>query len=62
MINEADKSQFVRLLDMFLFGPAMIAIGLWKSNLPMWLKMTSIIMGLGTIIYNANNYLINRKK
>ena len=58
--EEIKKSQFVRLWDIFALGPAMMYIG-YAEKLEPWEKVLLIGAGLGTIIYNGQNYLENRK-
>ena len=55
MVNEVSKSQSVRLLDVFLYGPAMIYWS-WKKKLTPSDKVLLTALGIGTIIYNARNY------
>lgn len=57
-MNEIQKSQNIRLVDVFLLGPFMIWFGT-KSKLPEWSKFVMIISGIYTIFYNANNFIEN---
>lgn len=57
---EYQKSQKVRLLDVFVLGPIMIYAGT-RTSLPVWLRVSLMAMGVGTIYYNAKNYRINKK-
>jgi hypothetical protein len=50
------KSQIVRLIDVFVFGPTMIAIGA-RARLTENERAFLIVGGLLTIIYNGANYL-----
>jgi len=50
------KTQFIRLLDVFVFGPLMIKAGA-DSNSKYFATALTLI-GLGTIVYNGANYLI----
>lgn len=50
-----DKTQMVRLLDVFVFGPLMI--GAAKDQQSPYFKGALIAIGVGTIVYNAVNYL-----
>ena len=53
-----EKTQFVRLLDVFVYGPILIYIALDSSNnLNNIFKIILIIMGATTISYNAKNFL-----
>lgn len=58
--SSADKSQYVRLIDIFVIGPVLIYAGTIKA-LPNYLRMFLIVVGILTIIYNGNNYLSNRE-
>ena len=58
-IQEYQKSQNIRLLDVFLIGPVMI-YGAYKSNMHPALRATLAIFGICTIYYNGKNYLINK--
>ena len=54
------KSQFIRVLDVFVYGPILIWVALQvKQN---WLKIILIFMGATTMSYNARNFLAEDKK
>jgi hypothetical protein len=56
--TEFQKSQFVRMVDVFLLGPFMIYAG---TKLPTRImQSTMILAGVLTITYNLNNYLKNK--
>lgn len=55
-----DKSQFVRLLDVFVFGPLMIRAAFDQES--QYFKVALTAIGIGTIIYNGANYLETDKK
>lgn len=55
-----DKSQLVRLLDVFVFGPLMIAAG--RDQESKYFSLALTVVGLGTILYNGVNYLETAKK
>lgn len=57
---EYQKSQNIRILDVFLIGPVMI-YGAYKSNMHPALRITLAIFGICTIYYNGKNYLINKE-
>ena len=59
--TEIAKSQKVRLLDIAVFGPLMIHIGLGKKP-PQVLKTALLLVGIGTIVYNGANYFRNLDK
>lgn len=54
-----DKTQSTRLLDVFLLGPFMIWFGASAKGLNDLPKVLMILSGMGTIVYNANNYIKN---
>ena len=56
---EGDKSQEIRLVDVFLLGPFMIWFGVASEGVPEWAGIFMIVFGVFTIVYNARNYLIN---
>lgn len=49
------KSQWVRLGDIFIFGPLLIYVAIYIPNV--WLKILIILIGASTITYNLKNYL-----
>ena len=51
------KSQYVRLIDIFLLGPFMIYFGINATGVPELANTLMIIAGIATIIYNGRNYL-----
>lgn len=56
------KAQGIRLGDILLFGPLMIYSGLGR-NPPEWMKAAMLVIGVGTIFYNAMNFVeIERRK
>lgn len=58
-MNEIQKSQAVRLLDVFAVGPLMI----WSAQYaPKELREVMVILGLGTIVYNGANWIANRSQ
>lgn len=58
-MNEIEKSQTVRLLDVFAVGPLMI----WSAQYaPRELRDVMVILGLGTIVYNGANWIANRSQ
>ncbi len=50
-----DKTQLVRLLDVFVFGPLMIAAAAEQRS--KYFRTALLLVGLGTIVYNGANYL-----
>lgn len=57
---EIGKSQLLRIMDVFLLGPAMIYVGS-TGKVPEWLKAVAIVAGAGTIVFNWTNYVRLRK-
>lgn len=49
------KAQPIRVLDVFVIGPMMVAGGLAIKDAPV-LRAGLIAAGIGTIAYNARNY------
>lgn len=51
------KTQIVRLVDVFFYGPILIYIGMrTKEN---WEKIILYLLGASTITYNLRNYIKN---
>lgn len=61
-MEEAQKTQNIRLLDVYLIGPVM-TYGGWKLSRQGSSSLGGLLafMGVLTVIYNGNNYLQNRK-
>lgn len=49
------KSQYVRLLDIFIYGPILIYVSTVINNF--YLKIIILFMGITTISYNLRNYI-----
>lgn len=56
----ASKSQGVRLVDVFLLGPFMVAAGVRSSTLPTWMRVGLVGGGVATSAYNLANYRATR--
>jgi hypothetical protein len=54
-----EKSQFVRLLDVFALGPFMVYFAHKVSNVTVTQKAIIAASGVTTILYNGQNYLGN---
>lgn len=54
-IDPIGKTQFIRLLDVFLIGPFMIYAGMKSKDT--LIKGGLITTGLATIAFNGTNYL-----
>lgn len=59
-VTEIQKSQQVRLIDVFVISPILIYAGT-KKALPTWLRYSLIGIGVATAYYNGKNYLSNKK-
>ena len=53
----ACQAQLVRLIDVFLLGPAMVVIALEAEDQPSWLRWFIGISGVCTTAFNGYNYL-----
>ena len=58
-IKEYEKSQLIRLADIFVFTP-IIVYASFQKELPIWLRISLAVMGGTTLFYNTRNYLKNR--
>ena len=57
-VTEIEKTQAIRLADVFFIGPVMIyAGGRLSRRGDQLIGGTLALLGLATIIYNGNNYL-----
>jgi hypothetical protein len=61
-IDEYQKSQDVRLIDIFFIAPILIYAGLYRGELNKWVRLVLIIIGIATLYYNAKNFIINEKQ
>lgn len=61
-INETIKTQTIRVLDVFLIGPLMVAggIALGRRGNPFWGILLGV-SGVATVAYNGRNYLRVRR-
>ena len=57
----ADKSQRVRLIDVFVLGPFMLWAAWRAGTLPLWARWTLAASGAATVWYNGRNYLRRRE-
>lgn len=61
-VEEFQKSQVIRLVDVFVIAPICVYAGVkYYKTMPKWLSLSLIGIGLATAIYNGRNYTINRK-
>jgi len=58
-VSEVSKSQTVRLVDVFVLAPIMIYAGTFKE-LPVWVRLSLVGMGVATAVYNGKNFLQNK--
>lgn len=58
-IKEYEKSQIIRLVDVFFIAPVLMYSAYKSKDLPDSIRMIVSIIGLGTLVYNGNNYLKN---
>jgi hypothetical protein len=56
-----NKTQIIRLIDVFFIAPFMIYFGLKAENIPELNKDLMVGLGVLTALYNGNNYLKNRE-
>lgn len=61
-IEEYQKSQNIRLIDVFFIAPVCVYAGIKAKELPKWIRISLVGIGLATFYYNGKNYLINKKK
>ena len=55
-----DKSQEIRLLDVFVIAPFLVYTGVrYRQNLPHFVSTSLVVLGVLTAVYNGNNYLKN---
>jgi len=59
-VTEIQKSQQVRLIDVFIISPILIYAGTQKS-LPTWLRYSLLGIGVATAYYNGKNYIYNKR-
>lgn len=55
------KAQAVRMGDILLFGPLMVYGALGKAT-PQWMRTAMLVIGIGTIVYNAANFIEIEKR
>lgn len=52
--------QTIRLIDVFLIGPAMMYVAATAQGIPGTLRWFLAFTGLMTVVYNGHNYLKNQ--
>jgi hypothetical protein len=58
--KNVQKTQGIRLLDVFILGPVMVYSAMDRSP-PKILRAFMMAVGVGTILYNASNYMEQQK-
>lgn len=59
LIESREKTQAIRLADVFIIGPVMIAGALALPAAYPLLRLSLGAFGVATIVYNARNYALN---
>lgn len=60
-VNEFQKSQAIRIVDVFVIAPICVYAGLKAKGIPKIINYSLVFIGLATFYYNGKNYLINKK-
>jgi hypothetical protein len=61
-IEEYQKSQYIRLVDVFFIAPVCVYAGVKATQLPQWIRASLVVIGVATFYYNGKNYLINKRQ
>jgi hypothetical protein len=59
-VEEFQKSQAIRIIDIFVIAPICVYAGLKGKTLPKFIQLSLIIIGVSTFYYNGKNYLKNK--
>ena len=59
-VNEHQKSQAVRLVDVFLLAPFLLYVGYKAKGLKDYEKYGIYLIAISTLWYNGRNYLKNK--
>lgn len=59
-VNEFQKSQAIRIIDVFIIAPICVYAGIKAKGLPRLINLSLIFIGVATFYYNGKNYLINK--
>lgn len=59
--NQVQKTQYIRMMDVAIFGPLMIYTALGKTP-PKIVKNSMVLIGIGTILYNGYNFWEQEKR
>lgn len=57
--TDGKKSQAIRLIDIFVYGPLLVYIGSKQENI--YYSIVLYFFGMTTITYNLRNYISVRK-
>lgn len=55
--EEVQKSQTVRLIDVFFIAPFLGYVAYTGKGLETWERLTLYVLAVATLVYNADNYL-----
>ena len=61
-IVEYQKSQAVRLYDVFLLAPFLLYVGYKAKGISNFERYGIYFIGITTILYNGRNYLKNKRR
>ena len=61
-IKEYQKSQAVRLYDVFALAPFLLYVGYKAKGISKFERYTIYFIGITTILYNGINYLKNKNR
>jgi hypothetical protein len=59
-MTEAEKTQAIRLIDIFAIGPALIYAGFSRKFSPLFSDALTLT-GILTIVYNGANYVAKQR-
>jgi hypothetical protein len=60
-VDEFQKSQAIRIVDVFVIAPICVYAGIKAKGLPRLINFSLVFIGIATFYYNGKNYLINTK-
>jgi len=53
-----EKSQQMRLVDIYVLGPFMVWYAVTSHTMPYWARIVLGVSGVTTVTYNLQNYLL----
>ncbi|MBK7363004.1 MAG: hypothetical protein IPJ01_11970 [Micavibrio sp.] len=60
-VEEFQKSQAVRLVDVLVIAPIIVYAGVkYFKVMPKFLSLSLITIGVATAVYNGRNFMINK--